>query len=74
MNETLAVHALEHGAVWISYGSDLDPEAVQSLTELVGDPSHVLLSPQDGQENAVTATAWGTQLTVEDAEDPRLER
>lgn len=73
VNETLAVHALEHGAVWISYGSNLDPEAVQSLTELVGDRSHVLLSPQDGQENAVTATAWGTQLTVEDAEDPRLQ-
>ena len=33
----------------------------------------MLLSPQDGQENAVTATAWGTQLVVEDAEDPRLQ-
>ena len=73
VNETLAVHALEHGAVWISYRSELDPAAVQELTELAGDRSHVLLTPGDDQKNAVTATAWGIQLTVEDAEDPRLE-
>lgn len=73
VSETRAVHTLEHGAAWISYRADLDPAAVEALTELVGDRTYVLLSPVEGQESAVTATAWGTQLAVDDAEDPRLE-
>ena len=73
VSEARAVHTLEHGAVWISYRADLDPAGVEALTELVGERSYVLLSPVEGQDAAVTATAWGTQLALEDAQDPRLE-
>lgn len=73
VGEARAVHTLEHGAVWVSYRADLDPAGVEALTELVGERSYVLLSPVEGQDAAVTATAWGTQLALDDAQDPRLE-
>lgn len=72
VNEQRAVHSLEHGAVWISYKPDLSPSAVTTLTALVKGKPYVLLSPNAGQTAAITATAWGTQLDVPDADDTRL--
>ena len=69
-----AVHSLEHGAVWITYQPGLPLEEVQRLEELVGTSGHVLLSPYEGQDTAVALTAWGVQLKVDDAADPRVER
>lgn len=73
ISENRAVHTLEHGAVWITYQEDLPEAQITELTDLVGTRSYVLLSPVADQENPVTATAWGTQLTLEDTQDPRLE-
>ncbi|MBX9243623.1 DUF3105 domain-containing protein [Actinotalea ferrariae] len=71
----LGVHSLEHGAVWITYNSDLPAEQVQQLTDLAEGNAYVLLSPFDGlPEQSVVASAWGTQLALEDADDPRLEQ
>jgi len=71
----LGVHSLEHGAVWITYSSDLPAEQVQRLTELADGNAYVLLSPFDGlPEQPVVASAWGTQLALGTADDPRLEQ
>ena len=47
----LAVHALEHGAVWLTYGPDLPDEGVQQLAALHGldatTREYVLVSPYD---------------------------
>lgn len=67
------VHSLEHGAVWITYQPDLPQSEIDALTDLVGDRSYVLLSPYEGQESPVMASAWGLQLGVDSAEDERLE-
>jgi len=69
---TQAVHSLEHGAVWIGYDPALPAGEVETLTSLGESNSYVLLSPVDGVPAAVTASAWGKQLTVDSAEDPRL--
>ena len=66
------VHSLEHGAVWITYQPDLAQSEIDALTELVGDRSYVLLSPYEGQESPVMASAWGLQLGVDSADDERL--
>ena len=42
-----AVHSLEHGAVWITYRSDLPPDQVQILKSAASD-DFMLLSPYTG--------------------------
>ena len=67
-----SVHSLEHGAVWIAYNPDIGQAEIDKLTELVGERSYVLLSPYPDLESPVAASAWGIQLTVDSADDPRL--
>lgn len=67
-----AVHSLEHGAVWIAYRPDLPADQVAKLTSLVQGKTYLLLSPYPGMENPVTASAWGLQLKLDSADDPRL--
>ncbi|WP_104167655.1 DUF3105 domain-containing protein [Arthrobacter sp. SX1312] len=67
-----SVHSLEHGAVWIAYNPDIGQAEIDTLTELVGERSYVLLSPYPDLESPVAASAWGIQLTVDSADDPRL--
>lgn len=67
-----AVHSLEHGAVWITYRPDLPAVSVQTLQNLARGHDHVIVSPYPDLPHAVVATAWGLQLPVEDASDPRL--
>lgn len=73
VDEKPAVHSLEHGAVWLTYNSDLPDDQVQELTDLVDSRSYVLLSPNPDQKAPLVASAWGTQLTLDGAADERLE-
>jgi hypothetical protein len=68
-----AVHSMEHGAVWLTYRPDL-PQADLDLVHrlLALNPRYVLISPYPGLPNPVVASAWGLQLKVDRADDPRL--
>ena len=68
-----ATHSLEHGAVWISYTPDLPEDDVQALTELVEGTDYRLLSPYPEQDTPISLQAWGRQLQVDSADDPRIE-
>ncbi len=67
-----AVHALEHGAVWISY----DPESVATSTvnrlQSYLD-NYSFLSPVANQGAPIKLSAWGHQLAVEGASDQRIQ-
>ena len=67
-----AVHALEHGAVWVTYDPDAVSEAdVQTLRDEI--PStYMVLSPYPGLPAPVVASAWGNQVQLDGADDPRL--
>lgn len=67
-----AVHSLEHGAVWIAYSPDLPAAQVDILRGLSSSSGKVLVSPVTGLDDPVVATAWGYQLRLDNAEDPRL--
>jgi Protein of unknown function (DUF3105) len=70
-----AVHSLEHGVVWITYRPDLlSPDQIEALRGLASNHSHVLVSPYTGLPAPVVASAWGRQLMLEGAYDPRLEQ
>jgi Protein of unknown function (DUF3105) len=68
-----AVHSMEHGAVWITYRSELTQSQVEKIGNLA-DQSCVLASPYPGLPAPVVASAWGKQLKVDSANDPRLEQ
>ena len=72
VQQTQAVHSLEHGAVWLSYRSDLAAEQKAELTSLAGSQDYLLLSPVADQASPVTVTAWGKQLSVDSSSDERL--
>lgn len=72
-NET-AVHSLEHGSVWVTYNSKVSPADVQPLADTVAGTPYTLMSPYPDQDAPVTLTAWGRQLTVTGADDPRIQQ
>ncbi|WP_017588293.1 DUF3105 domain-containing protein [Nocardiopsis ganjiahuensis] len=67
-----AVHSLEHGAVWITYDPSLSSSDVEALASHHVSGSYVLVSPMEGLPAPMVASAWGAQLQLEDASDPRL--
>lgn len=66
-----AVHSMEHGAVWLTYQPSLPADQVAVLEEL-GQDEYMLVSPFEGQNAPVVATAWGHQLELQTAEEKTL--
>ena len=68
-----AVHSLEHGAIWITYRADLAPADIQTIATLARSRNLILASRWDeGLPAPVVVTAWGRQLRLDSASDPRL--
>jgi hypothetical protein len=72
VSNELAVHALEHGAVWVTYRPDLTTEQVEALRAQIRGQGYTLLSPYPDLPAPVVASAWGVQLQLEGPDDPRL--
>jgi hypothetical protein len=72
VEDELAVHAMEHGAVWLTYQPDLPPEQVEQLKSLVRGKPYTLLSPYEGMSSPIAASGWGVQLLADSADDARL--
>lgn len=68
----LAVHGLEHGAVWVTYTDEANEEDVESLTERVRQTPYSFISPYPDQDEPLMLTAWGHQLAIDGADDPRV--
>ncbi|MFF8829183.1 DUF3105 domain-containing protein [Streptomyces sp. NPDC015131] len=71
--ERHAVHSLEHGAVWVTYSSKAPAADVKKLEEKVGKTSYSFMSPVEDQAGPIMLTAWGKQVTVDGADDPRVD-
>ena len=69
-----AVHALEHGSVWITYRPGLPADQVDRLAALVRGRDHMLMSPYPDLRTAISLQSWDYQLFVDDASDPRIEQ
>lgn len=70
-SEEQSVHSLEHGAVWVAYQPDLDDASLQQLRSLAAQP-YTLVTPVEGLEAPVVATAWGARMPSQSVEDPAL--
>ncbi len=69
------MHSLEHGAVWITYKTDLPKTDAEALRRLVKGQTYVILSPyppSNKLEKPIYAVAWGVRLGVETVTDLRI--
>jgi Protein of unknown function (DUF3105) len=69
-----AVHALEHGAVWITYNPDLPKAEVDTLKSKVTGTDWMLMSPYPNLDSPISLQAWGYQLKVDKASDKRIDQ
>lgn len=68
-----AVHGLEHGAVWVTYDPSLPKSEVDALKSHI-DGSYIFMSPYSDQGAPIALTAWGKQLKLQSATDPRIDQ
>ncbi|MFB8243731.1 DUF3105 domain-containing protein [Streptomyces sp. NPDC055952] len=73
LNNTNAVHSLEHGAVWVTYNADAKKADVDALAAKVKKTPYTLMSPMDDQKDPIMLSAWGHQRTVTGAGDPDVD-
>lgn len=66
------VHSLEHGAVWITYQPNLPQDQIDKLKQLADSQDYLLVSPFPGIPTPIVLSAWGHQLQVQSASDPRI--
>ncbi|MFC4950949.1 DUF3105 domain-containing protein [Pseudonocardia sp. GCM10023141] len=70
-----AVHALEHGAVWVTYDPALlRPDIVRQLGARVTDGADLLMSPFPGLAAPLSVQSWGHRLLLDTPGDPRFEQ
>ena len=72
VNTGKALHSMEHGAVWVTYRPDLPQKEVDALAKEAASHPYELLSPYPDLPSPVVASAWGKQLKLDSADDPRL--
>jgi hypothetical protein len=67
-----AVHALEHGAVWVTYNpEELTADEISALQKSLPE-TYIVMSPYPGLQAPVVASAWGNQVELDGVDDPRL--
>lgn len=69
-----AVHSLEHGAVWVTYNDKATEADIKTLSDKVSKTPYTLMSPDKTQSGPIMLSAWGKQLSVNKASDPRVEQ
>jgi hypothetical protein len=74
INNTNAVHSLEHGAVWVTYNAAAKKADVEALAAKVKKTPYTLMSPLDDQKDPIMLSAWGHQRTVTGADDPDVDK
>jgi len=68
-----ALHAMEHGSVWITYRPDLPADQVEALAKKVRGKDYMMMSPYEGLDKPISLQAWGFQLKVDKASDGRVD-
>ncbi|WP_251093130.1 DUF3105 domain-containing protein [Streptomyces sp. Caat 7-52] len=69
-----AVHALEHGAVWVTYTAKAQKADVDALAAKVKKTPYSLMSPYENQDAPLILSAWGHQVAVKSAKDPEVDK
>lgn len=66
-----AVHALEHGAIWVTHSPSMTEEDQAALRAFL--PStHVIMSPFEGLPSEIVLSGWNVQLQLDSVTDERI--
>jgi len=66
-----AVHALEHGAIWVTYDPSISKDDLEML-RLQVPSTFVVLSPADDLPSPIVLSGWNAQLQLDSASDKRI--
>ncbi|MBO0879699.1 MAG: DUF3105 domain-containing protein [Mycobacterium sp.] len=70
-----AVHMLEHGAVWVTYNpKTATAQDIATLKKDVEGVNYTAMSPYPNLKTPISLQAWGYQLFVQKASDPRVQQ
>lgn len=72
-NENVA-HSLEHGAVWITYTTDISESDKEKLEGWTKDRPYLIVSEYDDQDSPFVFTAWNNQLPLDSLDDVRAKQ
>jgi hypothetical protein len=67
-----AVHSLEHGAIWITYGSSVQGDDLAKLEALASQP-YTLVSPYPDLPAPIVVSAWGHQMTLDSVDTEKID-
>lgn len=68
------VHALEHGAVWITYNPDkIKGKSLDTLKKKVEGQPYMMMSPWPGLDKPLSLQSWGHQLKLTSVTDGRID-
>lgn len=67
------VHSLEHGAVWITTNDKVSAGDIATLKK-VASQDYMIMSKVPSQSSPIVLSAWGLQLRVDKASDPRIQQ
>jgi hypothetical protein len=70
----LAVHSLEHGAVWITFRPDADKATRDAINAIAAQNKYVLASPYADNPAPIVLTAWARQMRLERIDDPKVQQ
>jgi hypothetical protein len=70
--DSMLVHDLEHGAIWIAYDPGMDAAELATIRDLVAQQAKVTATPYPGLDTPLVVSAWARQLRLDDPGDPRL--
>ena len=68
-----AVHAQEHGAVWVTYDPDLVTGDALTTLQASVPSTYSVLSPMPDLQAPVIVSAWANQVELDGVDDPRLQ-
>lgn len=68
-----AVHALEHGAIWVTYNPDRVSGGDLKTLQDAAPTTYLVLSPMPDLQAPVVISAWGNQVELDGVDDPRLQ-
>ena len=67
-----AVHALEHGGIWITY-KDINTEETEILTKIANkNKNSVVLSPRLGNDEKISVAAWGRLMNPQGIDEEKI--
>jgi hypothetical protein len=70
--DELAVHSMEHGAVWVAYSDEVPEEELALLQQRAEQEDYLLVTPYEGLDSPLVLTAWERQLELDSISDPRF--